>query len=202
MRVWNSLQNLLILTVSGLTACAHSDNHLQIRSEIPLTIYSVSEGKTAESYLVNANEKTSIKEPVSRIEATGYQPMILALTSSDVVERSKSVPVEIKLKQVEDWKSNTTEIFVTKQMDTLYMELLKILDLARKKQVKEALVKADQIIKDYPKLATAYYVKAQVEIFDGNKSKASDLLNAAVSLKPEFKEAISLRAQLQMRGNQ
>ena len=82
------------------------------------------------------------------------------------------------------------------------MELLKILDLARKKQVKEALVKADQIIKDYPKLATAYYVKAQVEIFDGNKSKASDLLNAAVSLKPEFKEAISLRAQLQMRGNQ
>ena len=192
---------LFLVLVIPLISCAHTEKQLRVRSPIPLTAYGVSGSTVGESYPIPANEVVALKNPVSRLETPGYQPLLIALASDESVQRSKDSPVEVKLKPVEDWKSDATEAYVTKQLDSLYLEFLRVLDLARTNRVKEALAKTDEIIKDYPKLASAYYVRAQVEILDGKRAKAMESLQSALSLKPEFKEAITLRDQIQKGGS-
>jgi tetratricopeptide (TPR) repeat protein len=179
-----------------LTGCAHQQTMPTFISPSPLTVTGLDEQNKEQTYQTNANEAFTLKNSYSKIEENGHLPLLVTVPDSQLVRESSAHPIEIKLRSVDEWKGETTERYIATQMDALYIDLLQIITSAKGRDVDTAMKKIDSVIARFPKLASAYYVKAQVEILSGKTSEALSTLDIALKIRPEFKEALALQEQL------
>ena len=173
--------------------CAHS-NGLKITSEEPVSIQTA--GQTSEPTLLKSNEVSEVTGDAVVLSAPGKIPMYLVNPTH--AKDSGTQPLKVSLKSLEEWKPTQTDRFITSKMDDLYIQLFDILQNARNQKPQEALVKIQKITESYPKLASAYYVKAQIEVVLGDVTRAIASLDLAVKLRPEFQDAIQLKERLKI----
>lgn len=169
---------------------------IQVVTPTDLRITGVTADGKEESYSVKAGETFSLRHAISRAEKEGHSPVILLLPDAGLIQSEGGKPVELTLPTLADWKGEVSDKFVSAKMDTLYLDFLSIMNLARGKKTGPALERINRILETYPKLASGYYVKAQIEVLDGRKEKALETLKLALDLKPDFKEALQLRSSL------
>jgi len=101
---------------------------------------------------------------------------------------------------VTEWRGERTEDYISQETDRLYLSLLQVLESLRANRKNEALTLISEVVAKHPKLASALYVKAQVEVVNGETPKAIQSLAAAVNLRPGFTEALELKRKLEARG--
>jgi hypothetical protein len=179
-----------------LTGCAHQATMPTFISPSPITVTGLDEQNKEQTYQTNANEPFTLKSSYSKFEQSGHLPLLVTVPDSELVKESSAHPILVNLRSVEEWKGENTEHYITKEMDALYVDLLQIISSAKNRDVDASMKKIDSVISRFPKLASAYYVKAQVEILSGKSADAMASLNTALKIRPEFKEALALQEQL------
>lgn len=191
---------LLVLQVT-LQGCS-SSNAVRLTPDTDIAISEVgADGKT-DQQVVQANQVFELKGEAAMLTAPGKIPVFLIDPAS--VKFTEERPIRISLKSVEEWKPVQTDAFITRKMDDLYVEIFEVLQLARSKKTELALLRVEKIIETYPKLASAYYVRGQIEYIMGNRKKAMTSLEVAIQLRPEFTDAIQLQKRIESdskRGN-
>lgn len=181
----------------GMSACSSAGKNVQFLATDDLRIEGgPKEGTQAvEKYEIKKGEAFSFRHPVSQVAAEGRVPVIVV--SSDVVgSESKETPWRLVLPDVKSWKSTETDQYVSQEMDQLYIGLLDIMEQARSRKIDSAFGRINAIIERYPKLAAAYYIRAQLEVMSGSKAKALQSLETAISIRNGFEEAVILKNQL------
>jgi tetratricopeptide (TPR) repeat protein len=144
---------------------------------------------------IKKGEVFEIGAEVGRLSGSGLVPLLVV--GADVANSDPShTPWKVSLSEVKTWRPKDTDLFLTQELDLLYTDLLQIMELARERNIETASEKINRIIDKYPKLASAYYVRAQLEIMAGKKQTSIRTLEAALALRPEFKEALTLKRQI------
>jgi hypothetical protein len=187
-------QILILSVVLVMSGCAHESVRSKFVSSSPVIVTSLNDQSKEVSILVPANEAFELKSDFARIEEKGKMPL-LVVEPGNTLGKSDT-PVQVKLRPVADWKSDATDQYISSQMDGLYVDLLQIISSAKERKTEVSLKKIDSVIERFPKLASAYYVKAQVEVLTGHPSDALSNLDIALKLRPGFMEAVALQEQL------
>jgi hypothetical protein len=139
---------------------------------------------------VKANETFTLSSPLSEISAPGRIPLL-------VVKAPETGTVQISLKKVEEWKAAQTQAFIETELDDLYLTLIQIIQDLRTKKVDAANAAITGVVQRYPRVASAHYVLAQVQVTLGDRNSALSSLGTALSLRPGFTEALNLRKKLE-----
>jgi tetratricopeptide (TPR) repeat protein len=187
---------LSILNLFVFGCATPTGNTQKLVSASPVTVVQLNEQGKEDSTEVKANEAFTVTGPVARIEEPGHLPLLVVNPNAHLVSNSNAQPIEVNLRSLEEWKPENTDRYISGQMDFLYIDLLQIITAAKERKTADALTKIDSVIKRYPKLASAYYVKAQVEVLAGHPAEAVSTLDLALKLRPEFQQAIALKEQL------
>ena len=183
-----SALHLAVLMLISLSACASAPKNFTFVPAEKTTVTDDS-GKTM---VLEKNNPYSLNEGFVRIEQAGKVPLLVVNHP-----QPSAAPYALTLKPLDEWKAEKTESYIVASTDEITLALLTIMDEIRHGKTDNASSKAESLIKSHPKLSMGYYIKAQIQVIQSQKSQAIESLNTVLAIHPEFEPARILKQKLQ-----
>ena len=196
LRLFSTFLSLALLAGAG---CA-TPSPVRVKAGEDLTVVSWGDSGERRETPLKKGEVAALTAPINRLVAPNHLDLAVILPRTGASSKLDEAPWEVHLKPVTEWRGERTEDYISQETDRLYLSLLQVLESLRANRKNEALTLISEVVAKHPKLASALYVKAQVEVVNGETPKAIQSLAAAVNLRPGFTEALELKRKLEARG--
>ena len=193
---------LILFWLLTFASCATHDSHeFKLKANHQLNISTVL-GNERRDTIVKEGEIFSLPEGISTLEADHKLPLMIITENEKMARNAEGSAWEVNLKSVDEWRPQDTEVFITKEMDNLYISLIDVLMMAKSKKISESLKLATEISKKYPRLSSVHFIKAQLEFIERQRENAIASLDICLELNPQFVEAKNFKARIMAKGNQ
>jgi tetratricopeptide (TPR) repeat protein len=180
-----------------LTACSTSHRqNLHLTTESPLTLTAKDDSGLVIKKEIDAHQTFELRSKITHLEAPGKIPLLLVQDNLSAIT-SQNNPWKIELKKVDEWVPAQTNEFLNTEIDTILTQVLESLtDVKRNNQMDKTLARINAILQKYPKVASLYYFKAQVELRASKTQDALKSLDTALSINPLLPGAVKLREKI------
>ncbi|MBF0315982.1 MAG: hypothetical protein HQK50_08760 [Oligoflexia bacterium] len=130
---------------------------------------------------INAGEITPVHSSFIRLTSPGKIPLYLIFAPKD-----SEAAINIDLMPLAAWKPEDVDQYIDQTVKKVATQIMTIYEYSPSQNISELESIINDLLKEFPKLHVAYYLKAQLEIIKGDKTRAHNALDQALALEPSF----------------